>query len=315
MVTGAAGQGVEPILQWREYANAKINLGLGVLGLRPDGFHDIATLMQTIDLYDELVATPAEHPEFTCSDHNLPVGGGNLVVRAAKLYAEHVESVIPLCLHLVKRIPVGAGLGGGSADAAATLRLMNRIHGNVCSWRKLCDLAGQLGSDVPFLVRGGTAVATGRGEVLKPVHWAADCWYILVSPAVEVSTRWAYGQWSPFLTKPGIYVSFLDSVKSGGRIDHVKLFSCLENDFLRVVGCAYPIVAHLVSRLQAYGARVASMTGTGSTVFGIFDDRNAAAHALDALKEQGYRSFLCRAVPSQVAGNDVGVHARGEPEW
>ena len=152
-----------------EVAWAKINLGIAVHGKRQDGYHEISTCMQTVDLMDELNVRPAPVARLTCSDPDLSVGADNLVRRAMQLFRAQVREVEPLHLHLIKRIPMGAGLGGGSADAAATLRLLNRISGLPCGADDLRALAARLGSDIPFLVQGGTVVARGRGEQLRSV--------------------------------------------------------------------------------------------------------------------------------------------------
>lgn len=296
------GQDSGQARSWHEPACAKINLGLRVLGRRLDGFHELVTLMQTIDLQDELHAEPAPRTRLTSSSREVPADSSNLVHRAVELFAAEVTPVRPLDIHLVKRIPVSAGLGGGSADAAAALRLLNRAHGSPCSTGELRRLAARLGSDVPFLIQGGAAVARGRGERLTPVRWTTRYHYLLVWPGVSVSTRWAYGKLQRVLTPRDSYSRLLFSIPSGGCVDHGYLLSCLENDFLPVVERVYPIVADLIARLEACGARTASMTGSGSTVFGIFDDRNAAVAALEALEPQGCRSFLCHAVTSCVEG-------------
>ena len=190
---------------------------------------------------------------------------------------------------------MGAGLGGGSADAAAVLRALNRFHGEPFSNQALREIAATIGSDIPFLVTGGTALMQGRGEILKPQGWAGAVYYVLVYPQIEIVTEWAYGHLGPVLTENTPYLRFSDSL-SGGCVDHERLFEVLENDFMPVVERAYPIVAGLRSQLDRAGARATSMSGSGSTVYGIFDDRTTASQAQQALQEQGYRSFLCRSI-------------------
>ena len=281
----------EELLQ--ETAHAKINLGLKVLRRRADGYHDICTLMQSVDLADHLRFYPAVTDQLTCSDPALPVGPDNLVLRAAALFRSRLPAPIqPFHFHLIKQIPVGAGLGGGSADAAAVLRGLNRLCGEPFDQGALRQLASQLGSDVPFLLEGGTALAQGRGEVLTPLSWEGAFYYVLVYPEVGVSTAWAYSQVKARLTHSSPYLNFILSL-SGGRVAGKALFSVLENDFQELVERANPIVAEVRSHLSLEGAQVCSMSGSGSTVYGIFDDRIVALQAQQSLRAKGYRSFFC----------------------
>jgi 4-diphosphocytidyl-2-C-methyl-D-erythritol kinase len=283
-----------------EYAWAKINLGLKVVGRRPDGFHEIRSLMQCVDVADRLFFRPATVADFSCSDATLPLDGDNLVRRAVDVFhaeLEKAESGTPSrawSIHLEKHLPVGAGLGGGSADAAAVLRGLNRIYGFPFTWTRLEEMGARLGSDVPFLVQGGTAVVRGRGEVIQPVSWSAQAYYVLVYPGVGVGTAWAYGQLNlDALTVQSPYLRFISSLKSGGCVEGRELFPLLENDFQELVERAKPIVAAAGAALINAGACWYSMSGSGSTVFGIFDDRPAASRAAEALQAQGFRSFFC----------------------
>ena len=279
-----------------EKAWAKINLGLCVLGRRDDGFHEIRTIMQTVDLGDTLRFYPAPGPTMSCSDPGLSTGEENLVMRAMRLFGTRVNASIDFHVHLDKLIPRGAGLGGGSADAAATLRGLNAVTGVRLAQDELLELAAQLGSDVPFLINGGSALVRGRGEIVETIEFqSADLHYVVVYPEVEISTAWAYGQLRPPLTTSSAYRRFLDSV-SGGRVDWRKLLEVAENDFQPLVERANPIVAEVADLIRQAGARVCSMSGTGSAVYGIFDDRNAASQACDRLKAKKFRSFFCRPV-------------------
>jgi len=277
-----------------ERAWAKINLGLKVLCRRADGYHEIRTIMQTVDLADVLRLEPAAATHLTCTDPELSTGPDNLVLRAVEVFNRRLPAA-PCCvrLHLEKYIPLGAGLGGGSADAAAALRGLNRLCGEPFSTEALREMAGRLGSDVPFLVGGGTALARGRGELLEPLRWEGELWYVLAYPGVAVSTAWAYSQVRPDLTHPSPYLNFIGSL-SGGRIAGKALIRVLENDFQGPVERANPIVAQLRSHLSLAGAQACSMSGSGSTVYGIFDDRNAAQRAHQDLRAKGCRSFFCR---------------------
>ncbi|MEE3235243.1 MAG: 4-(cytidine 5'-diphospho)-2-C-methyl-D-erythritol kinase [Candidatus Latescibacterota bacterium] len=279
-----------------EKAFAKINLGLKIIGKRPDGYHEICSLVQTVNLADLLYFSPAESTSVCCSDQAVPTNGQNLIDRSVDLFYETLD--LPrkhYCIGLEKSIPVGAGLGGGSSDAAATLRCLNHLHGHPLDIRGLRGLGAQLGSDIPFLVQGGTAVIRGRGEKINAVFWPHEVYYTLVYPNVAVSTSWAYSQIGSDLTENERYINILSSL-SGGCFDLWDLLNGLENDFLPIVENAYPIVATIRSRLESAGALISSLSGSGSTIYGLFDDRNAALKACDELRERGYRSFFCQPV-------------------
>ena len=281
-----------------EKAYAKINLGLKVLGRRPDGYHEILSVAQCVDLADVLYFESASSDQLTCSLDGLSTGPDNLVFRAVDAFRARLDRPAQsFRIHLKKNIPMGAGLGGGSADAAAALRVLNRFYDQPFSNADLRQIAATLGSDIPFLVEGGTALLRGRGEILEELSWEGAVFYVLAYPDVEISTAWAYGQFGPILTEDTPYFRFIVSL-SGGCVDHGRLFEVLENDFTTAVDRTYPIVAELRSQLDRVGARVTSMSGSGSTVYGIFDDRKTASQAQSALQRQGCRSFLCQPVRS-----------------
>ena len=281
-----------------EKAYAKINLGLKVLGRRPDGYHEILSVAQCVDLADVLYFESASSDRLTCSLDGLSTGPDNLVCRAVDAFRARLDRPAQsFRIHLKKNIPMGAGLGGGSADAAAALRVLNRFYDQPFSNADLRQIAATLGSDIPFLVEGGTALLRGRGEILEELSWEGAVFYVLAYPDVEISTAWAYGQFGPILTEDTPYFRFIVSL-SGGCVDHDRLFEVLENDFTTAVDRTYPIVAELRSQLDRVGARVTSMSGSGSTVYGIFDDRKTASQAQSALQRQGCRSFLCQPVRS-----------------
>jgi 4-diphosphocytidyl-2-C-methyl-D-erythritol kinase len=279
-----------------EKAFAKINLGLNIIGKRSDGYHEICSLVQTVNLSDRLSFRPANSTFVSCSDPLVPSDEQNLIDKSLDLFYRNVD--LPrkhFCVNLEKAIPIGAGLGGGSTDAAATLRYLNDLHGQPFDVKGLQTLAAELGSDIPFLVEGGTAILRGRGEKIDTIMWPHKVYYTLVYPDVAVSTSWAYGQIGSDLTENRPYINILSSL-SGGYFDLWELLNVLENDFLPIVENAYPIVATIRSRLESAGALMASLSGSGSTIYGLFDDRNAALKACDELRDRGYRSFFCQPV-------------------
>jgi len=282
-----------------EKAFAKINLGLKILGKRPDGYHEICSLVQTVNLSDLIHFRIADSTSLSCSDQAVPVDGKNLIQKAVDLFFENIDTPRRHYeIDLEKIIPVGAGLGGGSSDAAATLRCLNRLNDYPFDAENLRSLGAQLGSDVPFLVEGGTAVMRGRGEKINQVLWPHDIYYTLVYPNVAISSSWAYQQIGSDLTENHQYINIMSSL-SGGCIELWDLLKCLENDFIPIVENAYPIVATIRSRLQSAGALISSLSGSGSTIYGLFDDRNAALKACYELRERGYRSFFCQPLSLQ----------------
>ncbi|MBT4608465.1 MAG: 4-(cytidine 5'-diphospho)-2-C-methyl-D-erythritol kinase [Gemmatimonadetes bacterium] len=292
-----------------EVARAKLNLGLKVTGRREDGFHNLISLFQTVDLCDELTLTLSAKLSLHCDNQALPNQLDNLAWKAADLFLREVGGR-PVHIDLVKRIPMGAGLGGGSADAAAVLRGLNRLASRPVSLQQLQMLGAQLGSDVPFALQGGTAWVEGRGELLTPVPWDAeglDLHYLLVDPGIEVNTAWAYAQLAIGISRQNSglstsdsYLTFFNSAR-GGRVPVRRLLEVIDNDFQPVVERAKPIVARASQALAALTPLARSMTGSGSVVFGIYVDRIAARHAAEQLRRLGYPVFLCTPVPEPVS--------------
>ena len=286
-----------------ESARAKLNLGLRVLSQRQDGFHDLIGLFQTVSLADRLYMRPARRLEVTCSDPAVPPGPGNLAYRAAELYLREAGTR-PWHVHIEKAIPAAAGLGGGSADAAAVLRGLDRAASRPLGLGALTRMAGQLGSDVPFALQGGTALVEGRGERLLPLRWSTESvWYVLVCPRVPVDTAWAYAELDRQrrdhpndLSESDPYRTFLDQAR-GGLVDANRLWSVLHNDFQPLVERAKPIVARASQALAATDPLAHSMSGSGATVYGIYDDRTAAKRAARGLREAGFPVFLCTPCP------------------
>jgi len=280
-------------------AYAKLNLGLKVLGRRPDGYHDILSVFQTVGLCDRLTfeETSAGRTEVVCSDPALPVGPENLVRRAVEALRGATGADRGVRVSLTKEIPVGAGLGGGSADAAAVLRTLNRAWGLGVSDGGLRELALGIGSDVPFFLRGGTAVVSGRGEVLRYVSWSSEVHYVLVQPPFQVSTAWAYRQVSGrinlSLTGQSKYINLINSTMTGPLCAR-DLFACVENDFEPVVEEAWPVLRDLRQALEGAGAEACCMTGSGSVFYGVFFNAAAAGRAAAALRQGGWRVFLSR---------------------
>ena len=274
-----------------ERANAKINLYLDVTGIADNGFHTLRSVMQTVGLYDGITVDtlPAAVPSVSVSvrgRYRVPVGEGNLAYRAAMLYME--AAAVPMRVHirLEKHIPVAAGLGGGSADAAAVLRAMNRAAGRRLSVPRLLELAAQLGSDVPFCLVGHTRLCEGRGERMQPLAPCPPLPIVILPSPERVSTPAAYGALDAAFggfTPPSEHadLSAISAALAAG--DAAGVCASLYNIFEGVILPTVPIAAENRTRLLSLGARAAMMSGSGPTVFGIFDTAEAAAAAAAAL--------------------------------
>ncbi|MBI4530849.1 MAG: 4-(cytidine 5'-diphospho)-2-C-methyl-D-erythritol kinase [Candidatus Latescibacteria bacterium] len=283
-----------------EQAYAKINLGLKILGQRPDGYHDILSVMQTVDLYDTLVFTECQNERITirCETSEIPRGEENLIYQAVLAFQGATSLRRGIDVTLTKRIPVGAGLGGGSADAAATLRGMNRLWNDRFSLDELRKIAASVGSDVLFLLQPGTAIVEGRGERLRYVTWRGGNVYLLVYPQLHISTGWAYRvlDGKIALTKVSKYISLVTSLRSFQGNWETSLIDSLENDFEEPLGQVYPMISMVKDRLIDAGAVAASLSGSGSTVYGIFAEERDAEAARGALDGCGWDLFVCHPV-------------------
>jgi 4-diphosphocytidyl-2-C-methyl-D-erythritol kinase len=267
-------------------ALAKINLDLRVLGARPDGYHEIRTIFQTISLADiiDVEFTPAHGTTIQIDgDIDIP---DNLIAKAAVLALDALRVTAAVKFRLRKRIPMGAGLGGGSSDAAAVLLALPALAGRRLALPRLMELAAELGSDVPFFLLGGAAVALGRGTELYPLPDASPRNGLLVAPAVHVSTAAAYRALPPRLTtesQQNKIVSFQSQAwgefVEGARADSV-------NDFETVIFEQFPQLAALKRRLVKLGANPAMMTGSGSALFGLFRTREQVNRAVKSFADE-----------------------------
>lgn len=267
-----------------ERAPAKINLSLDVLRRREDGYHDLRMVMQTVSLYDELSFHPLDEPHFFCSNNlaYLPTGDKNLAARAAKLYYEAAGLPGGLKISIRKTIPVGAGLGGGSSDAAAVLRWLNR-NGHL-SDQRLHELALQCGSDVPFCLHGGTQLAEGRGEILTVLPALPPCTVLLCKPQVSISTAAVFGSFSLFRKRQRPDTDgILRSLREGSAPALARRMYNVLEDGVAAKHRDITIIHKLLIELGALGA---VMSGSGPTVFGLFPDKQSAQPAYKALKSR-----------------------------
>lgn len=262
-------------------APAKVNLILKVLHKRDDGYHELYTIFQAISLYDELEIslTKGDDIVVTSDSMSVPDGPDNLVYRAVQLFFKEAGSDSGAVIRLKKRIPVGAGLGGGSSDAACTLLGLNELCGSLLGQDALMRLAGMLGSDVPFFIMGGSVIGRGRGEVLEPIDIPLFD-YVLVNPGFEVSTAKAYANLD--LTKINEDNKLTYSTEAFE--DPLRLVALLSNDLEAVTERQHPRIGELKRMLLDNGAAGALMSGSGPTVFGVFRRGQDAKRAYEALK-------------------------------
>jgi 4-diphosphocytidyl-2-C-methyl-D-erythritol kinase len=265
------------------YPNAKINLGLNILRKREDGFHEIASVFYPVKWKDALEVVRANHLKFTSGGLAIPgTVESNLCLKAYTLLKEAYD-IPPVHIHLHKVLPMGGGLGGGSSDAAFTLRVLNEMFSLHLETNTLKSLAAKLGSDCAFFIDNTPQMATGRGEVLTPFNLNLKGYKILlVYPAVGVSTPWAYSQIKP---KAAEY-SITETLQ--GPIENWK--NQLVNDFEAPIFEAHPELGEIKEALYEFGAVYASMSGSGSTLFGIF--KSSDPLPLEQLQMYGYNCFI-----------------------
>jgi 4-diphosphocytidyl-2-C-methyl-D-erythritol kinase len=259
-------------------APAKINYLLDVISRRPDGYHDLRMIMQRVDLCDEITLSLVKTAgiSVSCGKNGVPDGPGNIAWKAAHAMLEAAESFQGISISITKNIPVAAGLGGGSSDAATVLMGMNELLHLGLSDQRLMEIGVTLGADVPFFIFKKTALAEGIGEALSVMPEMPQAWVLLVNPGVHVSTAWVYKNLQ--LTNRGelnkLPVSYSD-------IESVC--SIFSNDLETVTIPAFPVIATIRDAMLQHGARGAMMSGSGPTVFGLFADKDTAESARKAL--------------------------------
>lgn len=277
---------------------AKINLGLSIVARRPDGYHEIRTIYQKISLYDEITITRTGSGggiSVAVDDLSVPTDMSNLAAKAAALLLEEFGIRSGLSIRITKRIPAGAGLGGGSSNAAATLHGVNTLFNLNLTEHDLVQRSVKLGADVPFFViQASTASASGIGEQLTSIPLRVPFWTLIVFPNIHISTAWAYATYSTYnsLTKKEKNISNIVSFETLNEI-----LGNLVNDFERVVFPAYPRIQKIRDHLLDVGALGALLSGSGSSVFGIFDSYAACVRAYESFsREADSRLFIAQAL-------------------
>jgi len=282
-------------------APAKINLSLRILGKRPDGFHEIESLVQKVDLFDRITFTNASDNRISlvCSDPDIPGDENNLAHRAAVILAEAAGvRDRGVRIELEKNIPSGAGLGGGSSDAAAVLMGLSSFWDFSPNTGFLADLGAQLGSDVPLFLYPSPAIIKGRGEIVLPLTARLSGYFVIIYPGFSVPSQWAYSNFRLTKTADKYRISALSKAE-GGELLPDDWSSLLVNDLEAAVIQKYPEIAKAKEALLEAGARAALMSGSGSAVFGLFDERETAHRAAGIMSVSGgYRIITAKPLLS-----------------
>lgn len=272
-------------------AYAKINLGLDVVRKLENGYHEVRMVMQTVGIYDELeLKRIPEGIILTTDTEGLPTDENNLVYRAAQLMMKEYAISSGLHIHLKKNIPIAAGMAGGSSDAAAALKGINRLFDLDCTLEDLMKLGVQLGADVPYCVLGGTALAEGIGEKLTSLNPAPDCYVLVVKPDIDVSTKYVYEH----LDAAGIgqHPDIDGMVEAVWEESLQGILDRMGNVLESVTAAKYPVIADIEKRMRELGALNSLMSGSGPTVFGIFIDERRAEEAYEQIRQEGLAKQL-----------------------
>jgi 4-diphosphocytidyl-2-C-methyl-D-erythritol kinase len=282
----------------RRLCPAKVNLYLKVLRRREDGYHELVSVMQPLTLADILLAEPASHLTLECTTSEIPLGQSNLIWRAVEKFAAATGLSVSVKFHLKKRIPVAAGLGGGSSNAAATLQLLNQGTGNPLDAARLKTLAAELGADVPFFLSPAPAVARGIGTDLSPLD-LPPYWYVLLNPGIPVSTKWVYDN----LDHEALASQNVPLLESW---DGARPGDWVANDLESVTYSRFPVLGELRLLLLEAGALAAGMSGSGPTLFGLFFRQDTALKAARKIR---------RHFPGWLAIARGLTQGEGEGDW
>lgn len=277
-------------------ARAKINLSVDITRKRPDGYHEVCMIMQTIDLSDRVILDLTDGTtEVRSSSSEIPAGPENIAYKAAKLFFEETGIKRGAAIYIEKRIPVAAGLAGGSSNAAAVLAGLNGLCRAGISPDGLIELGKRIGADVPFCIAGGTALARGIGEKLTPLEPFSGIDLVLIKPEAKVSTSWAYRRLDAGSISSRPDTRLLVDAVNKKNIN--ALAENMKNVLEEVTIPEFPQVAEAKRRLAGLGAAGSMMSGSGPSVFGIFSSRAAAENAFEAVKDDGkWDCFLCRTI-------------------
>ncbi|HVO73573.1 MAG TPA: 4-(cytidine 5'-diphospho)-2-C-methyl-D-erythritol kinase [Ignavibacteriaceae bacterium] len=265
---------------------AKINIGLNVIRMRPDGYHDIETIFYPVNLFDKIVIKESSEFNFTCSNSSIQDDPENLVIKAKNILEKQSDKKLLCHIDLEKNIPISAGLGGGSSDAAAVLTGLNSFFGLNIPNKALYLMSSELGADVPFFLNPKPSFAFSKGDELGEINFKINYPVLIVNPGIHVSTKWAYEN---IKHKPAKIN--LQSLLGNKIPDWISLKGILKNDFEEIVFRNFPEIGEIKNQIYFSGAMFALMTGSGSTVFGIFPDMISAERAEKVFKQK-YFTFI-----------------------
>lgn len=284
-------------MKYTQKAPAKINLAIDVLRKRPDGFHDVIMIMQSIALYDTIKLKPVHGGKITVTSNSrcIPEGSTNIAYKTAEFLRNKYNVKDGAEIYIEKNIPVSAGLAGGSTDAAAVLNLLDKAWSLKLTKTEILEAAKRLGSDVPFCVSGGTALAEGLGEKLTPLKAMPESYILLAKPDIDISTQEVYEgiDMEEILERPDID-AMIRAINEGSL--H-KIGENLSNvlEYVTVKKC--PLISDIKAKLMEYGALGSVMSGSGPTVFGLFDDQSLAYNAYDHIKHMVNEIFVVKPLP------------------
>ena len=276
-------------------APAKVNLCIRVLDRLPNGYHELWSLMHSVDVFDQLRIRLNPHHDciqLTCDIAGLPVDHRNLVYRAAKGVLRRVEQSVGVDIVLQKTIPLAAGLGGGSSDAAAAIYGLNHLLKLEWGLSEMCEVGAELGSDIPFFFQAPCAVVRGWGQEVTPCMINGKRWVVLVNPGFPIQTKWAYEQLASRRSEISPLDPWAQEVEAKLQVSWEEVIEAMENDFELPLFPVYPILEFMKEKLRALGAQAALLSGSGATVFGVFDEpENAQAAAVQLRRDTQWHVF------------------------
>ena len=265
---------------------AKVNIGLKILERRPDGYHNIHTIFQELDFHDKIILSlQADGCSLTVDKSGIPDDETNSCAIAYKIIKSHFPNVGGIKIQIEKLIPPGSGLGGGSSNAATVLKGLNKLYHLALDNKILETISTEIGADVPFFISGKTQVGDGVGNELEPIELVTGT-YLLIIPNIFINTKWAYGKIKNHLNCSDQRPNFASFLKEGGLS-----FKFIQNDFEKIVIPAYPEIGSIKDKLSERGAKFTSLSGSGSTVFGIFDEE-ADAQTAQSYFQSRYQTVL-----------------------
>lgn len=261
---------------------AKVNLHLEIINKRKDGYHNLVSVVQFINLYDEIIIDDSDYDSFQCSNNNIK---DNIVIKAVKVFRKYTGIKKPVKINLKKEIPVGAGLGGGSGNAASVLVGLNKLFGSKIKYSELIEISKDLGSDIPLFFGSPAAIISKKGEIIEPLKPRKDFELILISPAFSISTKSAYELWDGYSQKYTGKSNKIINLKDMYEKDKIEQWQFF-NSFGKVIEKKYPEIYKIKQMLITAGAVYADISGSGSSVFGVFNVNNIKNYIISEIKSK-----------------------------